>query len=128
MNIKVKSFTDLVVWKKAHTFVLKVYKITKDFPREEKYGLVNQLRRAVVSISSNIAEGFSRRTSNDKSRFYYDSLASTAEVQNQLLISRDLSYIKADIFNDLAADSIELMKLLNGLIKTAMTKSLDTKY
>lgn len=122
MNTKIRSFTQLTAWKKAHGFVLKIYKITKLFPKEELYGLVNQLRRAAVSITSNIAEGFYRRTSNDKNHFYYDSLASLAEVQNQLIIGRDLEYISNNVFQDLAKDSIEVHKLINGLIKSSSTK------
>ena len=122
MNPKIQSFTQLIAWKKAHQFVLKIYRITKAFPKEELYGLVIQLRRAAVSITSNIAEGFYRRTSNDKNHFYYDSLASLAEVQNQLLISRDLTYVTNTAFQELAKDSVEVHKLINGLIKSSSTK------
>jgi len=117
---KVKSFTDLIVWKKAHFFVLEVYKATKQFPSEEKYGLSDQLRRATVSITSNIVEGFSRRTLQDKVHFYRNSLGSLLEVQNQLLIARDLKYL--DNFKQLAESSIEIKKLISGLIKSAQTK------
>lgn len=123
MNTKIRTFTQLTAWKKAHRFVLFIYKITKAFPKEELYGLVNQLRRAVVSITSNIAEGFYRRTANDKNHFYYDSLVSLAEVQNQLIISRDLTYVTNNVFQDLAGNSIEVHKLINGLIKSSSTKS-----
>ena len=108
MKTKIKSFTDLIVWKKAHAFVLKIYRISKLFPKEELYGLTNQIRRAAVSITSNIAEGFYRRTAEDKNHFYYASLTSLAEVQNQLIIARDLEYISNNIFQDAAKDSIEV--------------------
>lgn len=118
MREEVKSFTDLITWKKAHKFVLSVYKITKDFPKNETYGLTNQLRRAAVSITSNLAEGFNRSTKAGKINFYYMSLASVAEVQSQLLIAKDLNYILKTAFAELAHDSVEVHKLINGLIKS----------
>lgn len=96
--------------------------MTKCFPKEERYGLTDQIRRAVVSITSNIAEGFYRRTSEDKIHFYYLSLSSTAEVQNQLLIARDLKYIDNKTFQELANESIIIRKLISGLIKSSSTK------
>lgn len=116
--MKISSFTDLIVWQKAHKLVLEIYLITKTFPREELYGLVDQMRRCAVSITSNIAEGFSRQGLKEKIQFYYVSLGSVTELQNQLLISRDLGYINNSQFNDLANKTIEVHKLLNGLIKS----------
>jgi len=121
-KLKIKSFTDLLVWKKAHRFVLKIYQITRSFPKEEIYALTDQMRRAAVSITSNIAEGFTRRTSADKNHFYYDSLSSLTEIQNQLVVARDLKYINNQIFKELAEHSIEISKLINGLIKSSSTK------
>ncbi len=120
--MKIRSFTDLVAWQKAHQFVLKIYKITKSFPREEKYGLCDQMRRAAVSITSNIAEGFYKRTSTDKSHFYFTSLGSLAELQNQLLISKDLKYIERNTFDEIANESVIIHKLINGLIRSSSTK------
>ena len=122
MDTKIRSFTQLTAWKKAHKFVLFIYKITKTFPKEELYRLVNQMRRAAVYITSNIAEGFYRRTSEDKNHFYYASLTSLAEIQNQLIISRDLNYISNTLFQEAAKYSIEVQKLINGLIKSSSTK------
>lgn len=122
MEMKIRSFTDLVAWQKAHQFVLKIYKITKSFPREEKYGLCDQMRRAAVSITSNIAEGFYKRTSTDKSHFYFTSLGSLAELQNQLLISKDLKYIERNTFDEIANESVIIHKLINGLIRSSSTK------
>ena len=119
---KIHSFTDLIVWQKAHIFVLQIYKITNNFPREEKYSLVDQLRRASVSITSNISEGFYRRTAVDKSHFYYMSLGSLAEIQNQLILARDLGYLNNDIFQKIGIDSVEIHKLINGIIKSSSTK------
>ena len=122
METKIKSFTDLIAWQKAHRFVLKIYKITQRFPKEEKYGLSDQMRRAAVSITSNIAEGFYKRTSTDKSHFYLISLGSLAELQNQLLISKDLTYITKDVFDWAANESVTIHKLINRLVKSAATK------
>ena len=113
----IESFTDLNAWKKAHKLVLMIYKITKDFPKEEMFGLTNQIRRAVISITSNIAEGFSRQTYKEKIQFYFIAKSSLTEVQNQLLIARDINYINKQDFNDIANQSVVVHKLLNGLIK-----------
>src|SRR4030042_2667965 len=125
-NTKIKSFTDLITWKEGHKLVLLIYKETKSFPTEEKLGLTSQIRRAAVSITSNIAEGFSRSSNKEKTKFFYTSLASLTEVQNQLLIARDLFYLKKDSFDQIALQSIVVGKLLNGLIKSA--KLLNTRY
>src|SRR3989344_4185938 len=114
---KIKSFTDLNAWREAHSLVLDIYQITKQFPREEQFGLTNQIRRAVVSITSNIAEGFSRNSYKEKSQFYSMALGSLTEVQNQLLIARDLKYIAESEFTKFAEKTITVNKLLNGLIK-----------
>jgi len=87
-----KTFKDIIVWQKSHLLVLKVYKITIEFPDYEKYGLFSQLRRCAVSIPSNIVEGFKRR-GKDKFNFYYYAEASLEELKYQLLLSRDLKYI-----------------------------------
>ena len=123
---KIKSFTDLNAWKEAHSLVLEVYEITKTFPKEEQFGLTNQIRRAVVSVTSNIAEGFSRSSYKEKSQFYSIALGSLTEVQNQLLIAKDLSYITKDKFSNLAEDTITVNKLLNGLIKKSKTMIHDS--
>ncbi len=114
---KIKSFTDLDAWKKAHELVLSIYKITKYFPHEERFGLTNQVRRSAVSVSSNIAEGFSRHTSLEKKHFYYLSLGSLTEVQNQILIARDVKFIPPSDFQEIAGQTIIVSKLLNSLIK-----------
>jgi four helix bundle protein len=118
----IRSFTELVAWKRSHSLVIDVYKITKSFPNEERFGLTDQLRRAVVSVSSNIAEGFNKRTSSDKNHFYSIALGSVAEIQNQLLISRDLGYITNEVFQTLGKQTVEVHKLINGLIKSSQTK------
>jgi four helix bundle protein len=105
-------------WKESHTLVLLVYEITKKFPKEEMFRLTSQVCRAVVSISSNIAEGFSRNSSKEKLQFYSISLGSLTEVENQLLIARDLKYISVDEFEILEKQIIKINKLTHGLMKT----------
>ncbi len=116
-NEKIKTFTDLNAWKKAHKLVLTIYKITKDFPKEEIFGLINQMRRAAVSITSNIAEGFSRQSYSEKVQFYSIAQGSNTELQNQLLVAKDIGYLNTRDFNEVVRQSIEAHKLLNGLIK-----------
>ncbi len=120
---KIRSFTDLETWKYAHKLVLEIYKLTKSFPKEEIYGLTNQIRRCAISISSNIAEGFSRRTDKDKIQFYYMAKGSLTEFQNQLLVARDIKLINNQNFQDIASLTVVVHKLINGSIK-----SLNTKY
>jgi four helix bundle protein len=114
---KIRSFTDLVAWKEAHKLVLMIYKATNGFPKSEIYGLTDQIRRASVSISFNIAEGFSRRTNLDKKHFYYQALGSLTEVQNQLLIAKDIGYLKGAEFKDSAEQTVVVSKLINSLLK-----------
>lgn len=117
MDNKIKSFTDLNAWKEGHKLVLMIYKITENFPDIEKFGLVSQMRRCTVSITSNIAEGFSRKNSKEKIQFYFISLGSITELQNQLLISRDLKFIKEKDFQESGKQTTTVQKIINGLIK-----------
>lgn len=121
-GIKIKTFTDLNAWKEGHKLVLEIYTITKKFPKEEIFGLTIQLRRASVSVTSNIAEGFSRNSYKEKLNFYSISLGSLTEVQNQLLIARDIKYIEMNEFKKIAESTVVVSKLINGLIKS--TKSI----
>lgn len=123
MNNKIQSFTDLRAWKEAHVLVLLVYRVTKGFPVDEKFGLTNQIRRAAVSISSNISEGFARRSMLEKKQFYYLALGSLAEVQNQLLIAKDLKYLTKASFDEIAEETVSVSKLINGLIKYVKTNN-----
>lgn len=113
-----RSFTDLIVWQEGHALVLNIYAETKNFPREEIFGITNQLRRAVVSVTSNIAEGFNRKTEKDKLHFYTMAIGSVAEAQNQLLIVRDVGYLDQEKFSKLADQTITIHKLLTGLMKS----------
>lgn len=120
----IKSFTDLVAWQKSHTLAVEIYRHTREFPKEEVFALTSQLRRAAVSITSNIAEGFGRRTKADRTHFYDMARASLAEVQSQLLIARDVDYLEQSKFNSLAEKSVECHKIITGLINA--TKGLDS--
>ncbi len=113
---KIKSFRDLIVWQKAKEFAVTVYKITKDFPREETYGLTSQIRRASVSIVSNIAEGFHRKYSKEKIQFLRIAYGSGAEVETQLEIAKDISYISPVVYDNLIRQLSEIMKIINVVI------------
>lgn len=121
VSSKIKSFTDLNAWQEGHKLAMAIYKMTKDFPKEEQFGLIIQLRRAAVSITSNIAEGFSRYSYKEKSQFYSMALGSLTEIQNQLLIAKDLGYISKEAFTELAKQTVITNKLINGLIKKSRT-------
>ncbi len=123
MTEKIHSFTGLKTWQEGHTLVLKIYEVTTEFPKEEQYCLVQQLRRAAVSITSNIAEGFSKASSKEKLQFYRTALASLTEVQNQLLISRDIGYMQEATFEPIAAQTVLVSKLINGLIKSIKSRT-----
>lgn len=121
-NIKITQFTDLITWQKGHQLVLSIYNAIKQFPANEKFALTNQMTRCAVSITSNIAEGFSRQGNKEKIQFYYTAKGSLTELQNQLLIAKDINYITQPVFNNIAGLTIEVHKLLNGLIKSTKTK------
>jgi len=118
---KIKSFTDLRAWQEGHKLVLNIYRITNQFPKSETFGLITQLQRAAVSVTSNLDEGFSRKSYKEQMRFYAFSLGSLTEVQNQLLIARDIGYISNNEFKELAQQSILISKITNGLIKYLKT-------
>lgn len=119
MNEKIKEFTDLQVWEESHKLVILIYKITKSFPKEEIFGLTSQMRRAAVSITSNIAEGFGRQGYKEKIQFYYLSQGSLLELKNQLILSKDLSLLN-DIDYEKALEQLQIShKLLQGLISAS---------
>lgn len=112
----IKSFTDLKAWQEAHRLAIQIYEASKSFPLSEQYGLTQQVRRAALSVSSNIAEGFSRGTYKEKIRFYEMAVGSLTEVQNQILFARDIGLLQEDSFNQLATQTIRTGKILRGLI------------
>lgn len=112
---KASRFEDLIVWQKAHQFVLQVYGLTANFPDEERYGLISQFRRAAVSIAANIAEGFRKRGAKDKSRFYNIAQGSLAECRYYLILATDLNYGDC---RKLLYDLDEVQRLLDALVNT----------
>ncbi len=120
VQLKAKSFRDLTVWRKAHQFVLGVYRLTSTFPKDEKYSLVQQMRRAAVSIPANIAEGFSRRGKADKVRFMNIAESSLEEVRYYLILSPDLGYGHTDLLLS-AAD--EVSRLLNAYSRAILAST-----
>jgi len=119
---KIQNFTDLIVWQKAHILVLDVYKQTKKFPKDELFCLMPQLRRAAVSITSNIAEGFGRFSEKEKLHFYSFAYGSLMEVQNQIIIAKDLEYIVEQDMQNMKLMSTEVAKMLQVLIAKIKSK------
>ena len=105
----IERFEDLEVWRAAHELVLRTYKLTRSLPAEERFGLCSQMRRAAVSVPANIAEGFKRRRSGDKARFYNIASASLQELRYYLILCRDLDYIDADATDHALLASIAKM-------------------
>lgn len=105
---------ELEVWKKSVDFVTEIYQITKLFPENEKYGLINQIRRASVSVPSNIAEGASRNSDKEFIHFLYIALGSTSEIETQLIISKNLEFINE--IDKVQSELTEIRKLIKGLI------------
>lgn len=120
MHERAKSFEDLIVWQKAHNCVLKTYMLTKNFPQHELYGLSSQLRRSVVSIAGNIAEGFKKRGERDKIRFLNIAQGSLEESRYYLILANDLDYGR-----DLELEALlhETSKLLEAYSKAIKQKS-----
>ncbi len=113
---KINSYKDLIIWQKAMDLVEMVYRITKTFPKEEQYGLTNQLRRAAVSVPSNIAEGHARSSTQEFHRFLSIVRGSLAEVETQLLIAQRLDYLAADQLSAILSLQIEINKMTNSLM------------
>lgn len=111
-----KSFTDLIVWQKAHQFVLSVYKETKKFPKEEIYGLTSQFRRAAVSIAANIAEGFKKRGKKDKLNYLNISHGSLEECRYYIILSKDLGYTSDDSATSVLEETSKLLTAYSNKI------------
>jgi four helix bundle protein len=122
MGEKIQKFTDLNAWKEGHKLVLLVYKAVKKYPRNEEFVLKSQILRAVISITSNVAEGFGRFSIKEKVQFYFVAQASLVEVQNQLIISRDVGYTDNGTFNLIWNQTVIVHKLLTGLIRSLKSK------
>ena len=112
------NYRQLSVWKRAHEFVLGVYRSTGTFPDCERYGLTAQLRRAAVSVVSNIAEGSGRQGDREHTRFLKIARGSVCEIECQLLLSRDLGYLDAVAWKLLDDDCQEISRMLHGLVRS----------
>jgi four helix bundle protein len=121
-----KTFEDLVVWQKAHQFVLSVYRLTKVFPREEIYGLTSQFRRPAVSIAANIAEGFKKRSKKDKVRILNIAQGSAEECRYYLILSRDLEYGNDPKINDKLTEVSKLLESYSSAILNSSSRILDS--
>ena len=115
--MKEYSFEELDVWQKSKGFTVRIYEVTTNFPNAEKFGLVSQLRRASVSVSSNLAEGSSRTSNKDQTRFYMMAYSSGVEVLNQLIISRELKFIDDETYSELRSEIEVITAMINSLHK-----------
>jgi len=120
-----KNFKELKVWQKSYKLCLKVYKITKKFPKTEVYSFTSQMRRAALSIPCNIAEGYGRKTTPDYLRFLYMSYGSICELETQILLAGDLEYIETESLSELQSDIGEVERMLKALIKSIERKHLN---
>ncbi len=121
MESKLKSFEDLKVWQKAHAIALEVYKLTQKYPSEEKFGLISQMRRSVVSVPANIVEGFKKRGTKDKANFYNIAQGSLEELKYYLILSKDLKYIDGN--SAIICNINELEKMLAVFIEKIPIKN-----
>lgn len=113
----IRSFTDLIVWAEAHNLVLRTYIATKSFPKEELFALTSQMRRAAISITSNIAEGFSRKGKKEKIQFYMIAKGSLTELESQFLVARDIKYISLSEVGEIFNQITSVHRLLNAFIR-----------
>ena len=120
-----KNYKELKVWQKSYQLCLEIYRITAKFPKEERYGLTSQIRRAVVSIPSNIAEGYGRKTTLDYIRMLYISYGSVCELETQVLLAEDLDLIEKVRWEPLNKDIAQIERMLKALIKSLENKRLN---
>ena len=111
-----KTYRDLLVWRKSMAFVTNIYQVIKIFPKEEVYGLTSQIRRCAISIPSNISEGYGRNSTNDYIRFLQISMGSIFEIQTQLEIAKNLGYLNQTKFLEIYDMSREIERMLSSLI------------
>jgi len=121
IEVAMQPFRKLVVWQNAHGLALNLYKITKTFPTDERYGLTSQIRRSAVSICANIAEGCGRQTRRDFARFAYIALGSASELEYHLLMASDLGLLDKQCYLSLERSVTQVKRMLTGLIRRLMT-------
>ncbi|MBI2967408.1 MAG: four helix bundle protein [Bacteroidetes bacterium] len=120
----ISNFRNLDVWQKAHQLTLEVYRITKNYPQDEKFGLTSQMRRAAVSVPANIVEGFRKFGIKDKVNFYNIAHASLDELRYYFLLSKDLAYINEENLKSLDDSGEEISMMLNGLISSTKRRKI----
>jgi len=118
-----RDFKQLQVWEKSHQVTLAIYRATAGFPKDEMYGLTNQMRRASVSVPANIAEGCGRSSDADFGRFLYIAMGSASELEYHLLLAHDLSYLTTNDYQLLTSQTIEIKRMLTGFIKKLKANS-----
>jgi four helix bundle protein len=123
MNAQIKSYKDLIVWQKALELVDEIYDLTKRFPKDELYGLTNQIRRAAVSVPSNIAEGHARQSRPEFRNFLSIARGSLAEVETQLIIAKRQGYLKEEEMQKITLLQTEVSKMLMALFKKIASPS-----
>ena len=119
-----RNYKDLKVWQRSYELCLEIYRVTKGFPKEERYGLTSQIRRAAASVPSNIAEGYGRKTTPEYIKFLYVAYGSNCELETQILLSGDLGYIETDKLKKLQSEIGEVERMLKALIKSLENKHL----
>lgn len=114
----IRSYRDLEVWRRSKAYAVNVYRLTENFPKSEVYGLTSQIRRAAVSVPSNIAEGFRRKFRKEKLQFLRVAYGSGSELETQLEISFELGYLDATRYQEASAELDEIMRMMNGVINS----------
>ena len=120
-----KNYKELNVWQKSYELCLEIYRITANFPHEERYGLTSQIRRSAVSIPSNIAQGYGRKTTVDYIRMLYISYSSVCELETQILLAKDLGFIEKDELSTVKTNIAEIERMLKALITSLENKHLN---
>lgn len=118
---KIKTYQELIIWQKGIELVKIIYKVTEDFPQKELFGLTNQMRRAAISVPSNIAEGQARHHTKEFIQFLYQALGSLAELDTQTIIAKELNYLAAKKLDAIENQIAELQKMVHSLLKRLTT-------
>jgi len=122
-----QDFKKLMIWQKGHDLTIRIYKVTKDFPKEELYGITSQLRRACASIPTNIAEGCGQDSNPQFTRFLLIAMGSASELEYLLLLAHDLLYINDALYSELSDSLNVIRRMLNSLIQKTKKPTVDNK-
>jgi four helix bundle protein len=125
----VKDFKELIVWQKAHTLALEIYRVTKTFPKDELYGLVSQMRRCATSVPSNIAEGCGRRSGDTElNRFLEIALGSATELEYQCFLAKDLGFVDEETHLQLEQQTKQIQKMIVAFQRTLQSQQAKSKH